>query len=60
MKAYTSFTDKFGNQYGFTNYVDFATFWFNLSRKVSMAHFPDNFKALNKCATSSSEAKIKI
>ena len=60
MKTYTNFTDKFNNQYSFTNYVDFATFWFNLSRKVAMSYFPNNFKELNKLALNSKESKIKL
>lgn len=60
MKAYTTFADKFGNQYGFENYLDFATFWFNLSRATAKSFFPDNFAVLNKSACSSKEARTKI
>lgn len=60
MKAYTSFKDKFGKTYGFENYVDFATFWFNLSRKAAIALFPDNFSILQKAACNSKEAKTKL
>ena len=59
MKIYNDFSDKFGNQYGFKTYDDFATFWFNLSRKAAKLHFPHNFDALQKCAETSKEAKTK-
>lgn len=60
MKAYTNFTDKNGNQYSFSNYVDFASFWFNLSRKAAKNYFPKNFESLQKAASSSKEARAKI
>ena len=59
MKIYNNFTDKFGNVYQYDNYADFAKFWFNLSRKYAISIF-DNFKDLQKCATSSKEARTKI
>lgn len=59
-KIYNSFNDKFGNNYSFTNYMDFATFWFNLSRKVAQSYFPENFKALQNAAANSKEARTKI
>jgi hypothetical protein len=37
----------------------FATFWFNLSRKVAVSYFP-NFKELQKAAANSKEARIKF
>ncbi len=59
MKVYSKFNDKFGNQYGFKTYADFAAFWFNLSRKAAKLHFPHNFNALQKCAATSGEARTK-
>jgi hypothetical protein len=59
-KVYNSFNDKFGNTYSFNNYMDFATFWFNLSRKVAQSYFPENFNALQKAAANSKEARTKM
>jgi len=56
-KIYTKFENKFGKEYGFTNYVDFAKFWFNLNRQVAKSLFPHNFNELNKCACNSREAR---
>jgi hypothetical protein len=58
-KIYNSFSDKFGNKYSFDNYMDFASFWFNLSRQVALAYFPE-FKALQKEAANSKEARTKL
>ena len=57
MKAYNQFSDKFGNEYQFDNYMDFAKFWFNLSRKVALSMFPENFQKLQRAAANSKEAK---
>ena len=59
MKVYNSFSDKFGNQYGFDNYMDFAKFWFNLPYKYAMLSFP-NFQKLQNAAANSKEARTKI
>jgi hypothetical protein len=59
-KVYNSFSDKFGNNYNFANYMDFASFWFNLSRKAAMSFFPTNFNDLQKAAANSKEARTKI
>ena len=59
MKAYNNFTDKFNNEYKFENYMDFAKFWFNMSRKSAMVYFPTNFKVLQNAASNSKEARIK-
>lgn len=59
MKIYNNFNDKFGNNYNFCNYLDFAKFWFNIPRKASLIYFPDNFKRLNNAALNSKESKIK-
>ena len=60
MKVYNSFADKYGNEYSFDNYLDFAKFWFNLSRKAAMLYFPNNFKTLQNAAANSKEARQKI
>ena len=59
MKVYNSFTDKFGNQYGFDNYADFAKFWFAMSRKMAVSYFPD-FAKLQAYAYNSKEARTKL
>jgi hypothetical protein len=56
-KIYNSFVDKFDNTYSFNNYIDFASFWFNLSRKAAMSFFPTNFKDLQNAAANSKEAR---
>ena len=60
MTTYNQFTDKFNNEYKFNNYLDFASFWFSLSRKSAMIYFPENFIKLQKLAYNSKEAKTKI
>ena len=60
MKVYNKFTDKFNNEYNFDNYMDFAKFWFNLSRKTAMSFFPTNFKKLQNAAANSKEARTKV
>jgi hypothetical protein len=59
-KVYNSFSDKFGNNYSFTNYMDFASFWINLSRKNALSFFPTNFNELQKVAANSKKARTKI
>jgi len=59
-KVYNSFSDKFGNEYKYDNYMSFASFWFNISRKVAISYFPTNFNALQKAAANSKEARTKI
>jgi hypothetical protein len=54
MKVYNKFSDKYGNEYTFDSYLEFATFWFNLSRKVAISYFPD-FNKLQRVALSSKE-----
>ena len=57
-KVYHSFTDKYGNKYGFDNYIDFAKFWFNLPFVYARANFP-NFAKLQSAAANSKEARAK-
>jgi hypothetical protein len=59
MKVYSNFNDKYGNQYSFENYMEFAVFWFKFSRKNAMSFFPD-FKNLQNAAANSKEARAKI
>lgn len=58
-KIYNKFSDKFGNEYGFDNYMEFSKFWFNLSYRVQMEYFPDRAK-LQRAAADSKEARTKI
>jgi hypothetical protein len=60
MKVYNQFSDKFENQYNFDTYMDFAKFWFNLSRKNALYLFPDNFNKLQRAALNSSESRQKM
>ena len=59
MKPYTQFSDKYGTQYGFENYQDFAKFWFSISYQVAKVLFPD-FSNLQKYASNSREARKAI
>lgn len=59
-KIYENFQDKFGNVYQFSNYLDFARFWFSGFYRTNLYYFPDNFKKLQAAATTSKEAKEKI
>mgnify|MGYP003550091572 FL=1 len=56
MKPYAQFSDKYGTQYGFENYQDFAKFWFSISYQVAKVLFPD-FSNLQKYASNSREAR---
>lgn len=58
-KIYNNFTDRFGNRYGFDNYMEFSKYWFNLSRKYAMDAFPENFTKLQSAAANSKEARTK-
>jgi succinate-acetate transporter protein len=60
MKIYNKFADKFGNEYAFESYLDFAKFWFSLSRKVAMTQFGSAFIKLQNAAANSKEARTKI
>jgi len=60
MRVYNQFTDKFNNEYKFDNFVDFAKFWFGLSRKLAMSYFPTNFRALQNAAANSAEARTRV
>lgn len=58
-KIYNSFSDIFGNQYGFNSYIEFAGFWFKLPRTYAKSIFSD-FDKLNKAAVSSKDARTRI
>lgn len=58
-KIYNSFNDKFGNNYAFSTYIEFASFWFNMSTRTAKIYFPQ-FTQLQKCAANSSEARKKV
>jgi hypothetical protein len=58
-KIYNSFNDKFNNNYAFSTYIEFASFWFNMSRRTAQFYFPQ-FNELQKCASNSSEARKKL
>lgn len=59
MKPYNNFTDKFNNEYSFATYLEFAKFWFSLSRKTAKSYFATNFTVLQNCAANSKEARTK-
>jgi hypothetical protein len=59
MKPYNKFFDKYGNKYEFVTYEEFSKFWFNLPRHYAVNAFQENFSKLNRCATSSKEARQK-
>ena len=60
-KIYQSFKDKFSNEYNFTNYLDFAQWWFNLSYKTQTTGFePSIYRKLQNCAVNSKEARTKV
>ena len=60
-KQYTNFQDVYGNQYGFSDYMSFATWFFNISRKVATAYFDkETFRRLQYEAANSKEARTKI
>lgn len=60
-KAYHSFTDVHGNAYGFADYMSFATWFFDLPRRIAVVRFsPETFKKLNRAAVSSKEARQPV
>lgn len=60
-KAYTNFNDLAGNAYGFADYMSFATWFFDLPRRIAVKRFsPETFKALNNAATKSAEARRPV
>jgi hypothetical protein len=58
-KIYNSFKDIYGNEYSFDNYIDFATFWFNIPRQRAQKSFPE-FKKLQSYASNSKEARTRF
>jgi 16S rRNA A1518/A1519 N6-dimethyltransferase RsmA/KsgA/DIM1 with predicted DNA glycosylase/AP lyase activity len=59
MKIYNQFTDKYGKEYKFDTYMEFAKFWFSMPRRVAQSNF-QNFTKLQNCAANSKEARTKI
>ena len=59
MKPYAQFSDKYGNEYKFENYADFAKFWFLFSYFSAKVLFPE-FKSLQNLAVNSKEARKKL
>jgi len=60
-KAYTQFTDDYGNEYSFENYAEFAFWWFNIPfRRAKLAFSPETFKKLERAATQSKEARAAV
>ena len=60
-KAYTNFKDTNGNEYGFGDFMSFATFWFSVPYRVAVRRFDAaTFKALNRAAVTSKEARRPI
>jgi len=58
-KIYNSFSDKFGNQYGFETYAEFAIFWFGIKFQTAKDTFP-NFWDLQRAAASSRAARATL
>ena len=58
-KIYNSFQDKYGNDYGFNTYTDFAKFWFGMNYRNAKAIFP-MFAKLQNAAANSKEARAKL
>ena len=57
-KVYHSFYDIKGNHYSFKDYMDFAEFWFSLSRQNAQRFFEKStFKKLSHAASQSKEAR---
>jgi len=60
-KQYSAFQDNNGTQYGFPSYMEFATWFFGISRRALSASLPAaTFKALEKEATQSTEARKRM
>lgn len=60
MKIYNQFIDKYGNEYKFKTYLEFAKFWFGCHRKTLVSYFPENFEKLQRAAAYSKEARTRI
>ena len=57
-KAYSQFSDIYGNAYSFTNYKSFAYCWYSTPRRrMFLAFEPSTFKKLERAATQSKEAR---
>ncbi len=58
-KIYNSFTNIYGQSFGFDNYAAFAAFWFSMSYQYAKSAFP-MFTKLQSAAANSSEARTKL
>ena len=55
------FKDKNNNTYNFSNYMEFAKWWFNNStRYLRTVLNQETFKKLNRLAVSSKEARTRM
>lgn len=53
-----TFTAKNGTQFSFDNYIDFATWFFGMYRRILVASFDsETFKRMNYLACKSKEAR---
>lgn len=60
-KQYSNFKDINGNEYGFNSYMEFATWFFGISRRVLVASLPaETFRKLQWEATKSADARRKM
>ena len=59
MKTYIYFTDRYGNEYSFDEYHDFAKFWFSQKVKTLKLYFGNDFKKLQNIASNSKKARKK-
>ena len=58
-KIYNSFTNIYGQSFGFGNYAEFAAFWFGMSYRYAKSAFP-MFAALQNAAANSKEARAAL
>jgi hypothetical protein len=58
-KIYNSFTNAYGQSFGFENYTDFAAFWFGMSLRYAKSAFP-MFAKLQNAAANSKEARARL
>lgn len=59
-KAYNNFSDKFGNEYSFDSYAEFAKFWFAIPYRRQLEYFPKNRAKLQNAAANSKEARTRL
>jgi hypothetical protein len=60
-KKYSAFQDNRGNQYSFASYMEFATWFFGVSRRTLIASLStETFRKLEREASQSAEARRRI